>query len=55
MVIPTEFIGFCKSQRPYQLGHADDKLIPNHDELMSNFFAQPDALALGRNEEELIK
>ena len=27
--------------------------MSNHDELMSNFFAQPDALALGKTAEEL--
>jgi len=27
--------------------------VSNHDELMSNFFAQPDALALGKTAEEL--
>eukprot|EP01051_Picozoa_sp_SAG22_P012002 SAG22_NODE_1209_length_5162_cov_16.551649_1_plen_49_part_00 len=26
--------------------------IANHDELMSNFFAQPDALAYGKSEEQ---
>ena len=26
--------------------------IANHDELMSNFFAQPDALALGKTAEQ---
>ena len=52
MVVPTEFIGFAKSQRPYKLSDTDD-MIPNHDELMSHFFAQPDALALGRSMKEL--
>ena len=28
--------------------------VDNHDELMSNFFAQPDALACGKTVEELI-
>merc|ERR1712039_662888 len=27
--------------------------VSNHDELMSNFFAQPDALALGKTADEL--
>jgi hypothetical protein len=27
--------------------------VSNHDELMSNFFAQPDALACGKTEEDL--
>ena len=42
--VPAEFIGFCKSQS------ADTEA---HNELMSNFFAQPDALALGKTEEQL--
>merc|ERR1719191_158194 len=49
-VIPSEFIGFSKSQNPVQL---DGEPVGNHDELMSNFFAQPDALALGKTAEEL--
>lgn len=44
-VVPAEFIGFCKS-------HSPD--IEAHNELMSNFFAQPDALALGKTPEQLI-
>lgn len=43
--VPAEFIGFCKS-------HCPD--LEAHNELMSNFFAQPDALALGKTSEELI-
>jgi glucose-6-phosphate isomerase len=43
-VVPAEFIGFCKS-------HSIDKEA--HDELMCNFFAQPDALALGNTEQQL--
>jgi glucose-6-phosphate isomerase len=27
--------------------------VNNHDELMSNFFSQPDALAIGKTREEL--
>lgn len=42
--VPAEFIGFCKS-------HSTD--IEAHNELMSNFFAQPDALALGKTEAQL--
>ena len=30
-----------------------NEAVSNHDELMSNFFAQPDALAYGKTEEEL--
>lgn len=28
-------------------------MVSNHDELMSNFFAQPDALAIGKTIEQL--
>lgn len=51
-VIPAEFIGFCKSQTPMKLS---DQVVSNHDELMSNFFAQPDALAQGKTIAELEK
>ena len=44
-VIAAEFIGFCKSQTPVDL---KEQSVSNHDELMSNFFAQPDALAQGK-------
>jgi glucose-6-phosphate isomerase len=27
----------------------EDELVSNHEELMSNFFAQPDALAIGKD------
>lgn len=30
-------------------------MVSNHDELMSNFFAQPDALACGKTQEDLEK
>jgi glucose-6-phosphate isomerase len=49
-VVATEFIGFCKSSAPI---HLDGEAISNHDELMSNFFAQPDALAYGKTISEL--
>ncbi|EGB06990.1 hypothetical protein AURANDRAFT_69855 [Aureococcus anophagefferens] len=42
--VPAEFIGFCESQRP---AHAKGRPLSCHDELMANFFAQPDALAMG--------
>lgn len=45
-VIPTEFIGFCESPTPVFLA---GEVVSNHDELMSNFFAQPDALAYGKS------
>ncbi|KMZ74666.1 Glucose-6-phosphate isomerase [Zostera marina] len=50
-VIPCDFIGVMKSQHPISL---KDELVCNHDELMSNFFAQPDALAYGKTSEQLL-
>ncbi|RWR72363.1 glucose-6-phosphate isomerase, cytosolic 1 isoform X1 [Cinnamomum micranthum f. kanehirae] len=44
-VIPCDFIGVVKSQQPVYL---KGEMVSNHDELMSNFFAQPDALAYGK-------
>merc|ERR1711988_1469739 len=44
--IPSEFIGFMKSQNPVEM---PGEPVSNHDELMSNFFAQPDALAIGKD------
>jgi glucose-6-phosphate isomerase len=49
-VIPAEFIGFIESQTPIENPEED---VSNHDELMSNFFAQPDALALGKGIKQL--
>ncbi|CAK4192704.1 unnamed protein product [Aphanomyces euteiches] len=49
-VVPCDFIGFCKSQSPVDL---EGEAVSNHDELMSNFFAQPDALANGKSVDEL--
>ncbi|ESQ44810.1 hypothetical protein EUTSA_v10003173mg [Eutrema salsugineum] len=51
-VIPCDFIGTVKSQQPVHLKREE---VSNHDELMSNFFAQPDALAYGKTPEELQK
>ncbi|KAK4782556.1 hypothetical protein SAY86_016658 [Trapa natans] len=51
-VIPCDFIGVIKSQQPVYL---KDEIVNNHDELMSNFFAQPDALAYGKTAEQLQK
>uniref|UniRef100_A0A7S2ZDR0 Glucose-6-phosphate isomerase n=2 Tax=Rhodosorus marinus TaxID=101924 RepID=A0A7S2ZDR0_9RHOD len=48
-VVPCDFIGFCESQNPI----CEDGLpVSNHDELMANFFAQPDALANGKTAQE---
>mmetsp|Transcript_10026 Transcript_10026/g.16858 ORF Transcript_10026/g.16858 Transcript_10026/m.16858 type:complete len:154 (-) Transcript_10026:200-661(-) len=44
--IPAEFIGYTKSQTPVKM---EGEPVTNHQELMSNFFAQPDALALGKD------
>lgn len=49
-IIPAEFIGFIESQTPVD---SESESVANHDELMSNFFAQPDALALGKDLEQL--
>lgn len=55
-VVPCEFIGACKSQHPIDLTQSEkDIAVSNHDELMSNFFAQPDALAIGTTIDELEK
>ncbi|XP_050217981.1 glucose-6-phosphate isomerase, cytosolic [Mercurialis annua] len=51
-VIPCDFIGVVKSQQPVYL---EGEVVNNHDELMSNFFAQPDALAYGKTAEQLQK
>lgn len=47
--VPCTFIGFVESQNPTC---QDGEPVSNHDELMSNFFAQPDALARGKTAEE---
>jgi glucose-6-phosphate isomerase len=49
-VIPAEFIGYTKSQTPI---HMEGEKVSSHQELMCNYFAQPDALALGKTIEEL--
>ncbi|KAH7524083.1 hypothetical protein FEM48_Zijuj06G0081100 [Ziziphus jujuba var. spinosa] len=51
-IIPCDFIGIVKSQQPVYL---KGEVVSNHDELMSNFFAQPDALAYGKTAEQLQK
>lgn len=48
-IVPCTFIGFVESQSP---ACQDGEPVSNHDELMSNFFAQPDALARGKTAEE---
>eukprot|EP01071_Lankesteria_metandrocarpae_P011218 Lankesteria_metandrocarpae@DN5423_c0_g2_i1.p1 len=51
-VVPAEFIGFLKSQNEL---HLPGEKLSSHDELMSNFFAQPDALAFGKSVADLQK
>jgi glucose-6-phosphate isomerase len=51
-LIPCDFIGVVKSQQAVNL---QGELVSNHDELMCNFFAQPDALAYGKTREEARK
>lgn len=51
-IVPCDFIGFKKSQYPIE---DKNETVSNHDELMSNFFAQPDALACGKTMEDLSK
>jgi glucose-6-phosphate isomerase len=48
MVTPCEFIGYVNSLREIDI--KSSSFIRSHDELMANFFAQPDALALGSND-----
>lgn len=48
-VVPADFIGFCSSQHSVVL---QGEPVSNHDELMSNFFAQPNALAMGKSAEQ---
>jgi glucose-6-phosphate isomerase len=44
-LVPCDFIGFCQPLNPNP---------PHHDLLMSNLFAQSEALAFGKTEEEVI-
>lgn len=48
-VVPCDFVGIINSQSPIDL---PGEPVSNHDELMSNFFAQPDALAFGKSAEQ---
>ena len=43
-IVPAEFIGVLKSQADVFLS---EEASSSHEELLCNFFAQPDALALG--------
>uniref|UniRef100_A0A7S3LEX2 Glucose-6-phosphate isomerase n=1 Tax=Amphora coffeiformis TaxID=265554 RepID=A0A7S3LEX2_9STRA len=53
-VVPVDFIGLMESQQPNLPGEVD-QAASNHDELMSHFFAQPDALAYGKTLMDLIQ
>jgi glucose-6-phosphate isomerase len=44
LLVPCDFIGFCRTLQP--LGN-------QHDLLMANFFAQTEALAFGKTEDEV--
>ncbi|TAN37617.1 MAG: glucose-6-phosphate isomerase [Verrucomicrobia bacterium] len=44
-LIPCDFIGFCRSHNP---------ISDHHDKLMANFFAQTEALALGKTADEVV-
>ena len=48
--IPCDFIGVIKSQQSVYL---KGEIVSNHDELMCNFFAQADALAVGKTDVQL--
>jgi glucose-6-phosphate isomerase len=47
--VPCDFIGFIESQYPLCI---EGEPVSNADELMANFFAQPDALAYGKTADE---
>ena len=49
-VVPAEFIGIINSQQDVFL---QEEQSSSHEELLCNFFAQPDALATGKSKEEL--
>merc|ERR1719215_1947857 len=48
--VPCDFIGFIASQHDLCM---DGEKVSSHDELMSNFFAQPDALANGKTVDDV--
>eukprot|EP00178_Gracilaria_changii_P012581 TRINITY_DN3561_c0_g1_i1.p1 TRINITY_DN3561_c0_g1~~TRINITY_DN3561_c0_g1_i1.p1 ORF type:complete len:559 (+),score=107.75 TRINITY_DN3561_c0_g1_i1:472-2148(+) len=48
-VVPCDFVGVINSQVPISM---EGEVVSNHDELMSNFFAQADALAFGKSAEQ---
>jgi glucose-6-phosphate isomerase len=50
--IECEFIGHAKPQQDLKF---QNELVSNHEELMCNFFAQPDALAYGKYTDSELK
>lgn len=49
-----DFVGAVESQQPIDMtSEGGNEKVSNHDELMSNYFAQPDALANGKTIDEL--
>ena len=55
-VVPADFLGFIETPLP-NMAHEtvlmEGAAVSHHDELMANFFAQPDALACGYTAEQL--
>ncbi len=47
-LIPCDFIGFCQTHNPLAAGD-------HHDKLMANFFAQTEALAMGKTLEQSLE
>ena len=47
-IVPCDFIGFITPQ--YQYDKDPQTKVTHHEELMTNFFAQPDAMAFGKND-----
>ncbi len=58
-VIPCDFFGFINEQynlsSAYGLPSMASAALSHHEELMTNFFAQPDALAFGKKDSYLPK
>jgi glucose-6-phosphate isomerase len=52
-IIPCDFIGFLKPQ--YDLEKPAGNEVTHHEELMTNFLAQPDALSFGQKDRNLAK
>ena len=49
-IVPAEFVGVIASQQDVYLS---GEPVSSHEELMCNYFAQPDALAVGKTPEQL--